>query len=138
MIGYRIKVEPDDNGTLLITCPALPEVTTFAASRNEVQVRARAAIGEALAARIADGENIPEPEKAPTGVRLPLQAVLKVMLYLAMGDVTRAELARRLHWHREQVDRLFRLDHASRLDQVDAAFVALHRDVDVSIHEMRH
>ena len=39
--------------------------------------------------------------------------------------VSRAELARRLEWHREQVDRLFRLDHKSRLDQMEAAFVAL-------------
>jgi hypothetical protein len=30
MIGYRIKLAPDDNGTVLITCPALPEVTTLA------------------------------------------------------------------------------------------------------------
>ena len=36
--------------------------------------------------------------------------------------VSRAELARRLEWHREQVDRLFRLDHKSRLDQMEAAF----------------
>ena len=35
--------------------------------------------------------------------------------------VSRAELARRLEWHREQVDRLFRLDHKSRLDQMEAA-----------------
>ena len=26
---YLIKLEPDDNDTLLVTCPALPEVTTF-------------------------------------------------------------------------------------------------------------
>ena len=39
--------------------------------------------------------------------------------------VSRAELARRLEWHREQVDRLFRLDHKSRLDQMEAAFEAL-------------
>ena len=25
---YLIKLEPDDNDTLLVTCPALPEVTT--------------------------------------------------------------------------------------------------------------
>src|SRR5262245_1047801 len=136
MIGYRINVEPDDNGTLLITCPALPEVTTFAESRKEVPARALAAIEEALAARIADGTKVPAPDRVPPPrmirrvrsndvlVRLPLQIALKLALIRAMGDVTRAELARRLHWHRESVDRLFRLDHRSRLDQVDAAFAA--------------
>ena len=38
-----------------------------------------------------------------------------------------------LGWNRESVDRLFRLDHASRLDQLEAAFKALGRSVDVSI-----
>ena len=27
--AYRIDLVPDDNGTLLVKCPALPEVTTF-------------------------------------------------------------------------------------------------------------
>jgi antitoxin HicB len=39
--------------------------------------------------------------------------------------VSKAELARRLHWHRHQVDRLFDFCHASQLDQIDAAFRAL-------------
>ena len=33
---YPIQIEKDDNGTLLITCPALPEVTTFAEDESEV------------------------------------------------------------------------------------------------------
>ena len=36
---------------------------------------------------------------------------------------------------REQVDRLFRLDHASRLDRIEAAFSALHRELDLHILE---
>jgi hypothetical protein len=43
---------------------------------------------------------------------------LKVSLYRSLREagLTRAELMRRLGWNRESVDRLFRLDHASRLD----------------------
>jgi hypothetical protein len=33
------------------------------------------------------------------------------------------------------VDRLFRLDHASRLDRIEAAFKALQREVGVEIRE---
>jgi hypothetical protein len=52
--------------------------------------------------------------------------VLKVALYMICSrrGVSRAELSRRLRCHREQVDCLFRLDHDSRLDQMEAAFVA--------------
>jgi antitoxin HicB len=40
---------------------------------------------------------------------------------------------RRLGWNQESIARLFRLDHASRLDQLEAAFKALACSVDVSI-----
>jgi antitoxin HicB len=69
---------------------------------------------------------------------MPLLTDLKAELYTALQatGTSRAELARRLDWHREQVDRLFRLDHASRVDQIENAFEALHRNVDVRVREV--
>ncbi|HEX5865323.1 MAG TPA: hypothetical protein VF014_13885 [Casimicrobiaceae bacterium] len=46
---------------------------------------------------------------------------------LRSAGLTRADLQRRLGWNRESVDRLFRLDHNSRLQQIEAAFRALGR-----------
>ena len=62
--------------------------------------------------------------------------VLKAELYRQLREtgITRAELSRRLRWKRESVDRLFRLDHASRLEQLEAAFSALGQAVSVSVH----
>ena len=40
-LTYPIKLEPDDNGTLLVTCPALPEVTTFGKDEAEAIKHAR-------------------------------------------------------------------------------------------------
>jgi antitoxin HicB len=137
MLGYRIKIEPDDNGTRLVTCPALPEVTTFGDDEADAMRRAVGAIEEAIAARMADGEDVPEGhQRGPRLVRLPALTVLKVELYrqLREAGMTRAELARRLGWKRESVDRLFRLDHASRLEQLEAAFAALGQAVSVSVH----
>jgi antitoxin HicB len=141
MLRYPIKLERDDNGTLLVTCPALPEVTTFGEDEEDAKRRAADAIEEALAARIADGTEIPRPpSRAPKYlciVELPLMMSLKTSLYCSLREagITRAELSRRLKWNRESVDRLFRLDHASRLDQIEAAFHALGRSVDVRIEE---
>ena len=137
MLGYRFKIEPDDNGTRLVTCPALPEVTTFGDDEADAMRRAVGAIEEAIAARMADGEDVPEGhQRGPRLVRLPALTVLKVELYrqLREAGMTRAELARRLGWKRESVDRLFRLDHASRLEQLEAAFGALGQTVSVSVH----
>jgi antitoxin HicB len=137
MFGYRVKLQADDNGTLLVSCPALPEVTTFGDDESDAMQRAIDAIEEAIAARIANGEEVPEGQsRGPHLVRLPALAVLKIELYrqLRQAKMTRAELARRLGWKRESVDRLFRLDHASRLEQLEAAFAALGRAVSVSVH----
>ncbi len=140
MLRYLIKLEPDDNGTLLVTCPALPEVTTFGEDKADAIRRAAGAIEEALAARIADGQEIPAPPRAARRgcvVELPLMMTLKATLYRSLREdrITRAELGRRLNWKRESVDRLFRLDHASRLEQIEAAFRALGRSVKVSVEE---
>ena len=58
-LAYRVKLQEDDNGTLLVTCRALPEVTTFGDDEAEAMTRARDAVEEALAARIGDGQDIP-------------------------------------------------------------------------------
>ncbi len=137
MLGYRIKLEPDDNGTLLATCPLLPEVTTFGDNEAEALLHAVGAIEEAVAARMSDGEKVPEGhQRGPRLVRLPILTVLKIELYrqLCERGMTRADLGRRLGWKRESVDRLFRLDHASRLEQLEAAFGALGQTVSVSVH----
>jgi hypothetical protein len=87
--------------------------------------------------RMADGREVPEPKgKRSVLVTLPMQTSLKVELYrlLTRENVTRAELMRRLNWKRESVDRLFRLNHATRLEQFDAAFRALGHRVGISVH----
>ena len=137
MLTYPIKFTPDDNGMLLVTCPVLPELTTFGEDQAEARLRAIEAIEEALASRLADGRDIPLPAEGRQGARriaLPTLMALKILLWHALkrDGMSRAELARRLGWHREQVDRLFRLDHASRLDMIDDAFEALGTNITVA------
>lgn len=142
---FPAVLERDDNGTWLITCPVLPEVTTFAEGESDWHDHARDAIEEAIAARMASWGDVPLPESSdlfPSEdvlhrrvVEPSLQAALKLMLFHSCkhAGVSRAELARRLGWHREQVDRLFRLDHASRVDQLDAAVRAIGKSFDVEV-----
>jgi len=139
MLGYRITIEPDDNDTFLVRCPQLPIVLSYGENEEAAAAHAVDAIETALASMIDDGEDIPRPDSGTEGVfvALPLQTTLKVNLYWALraAGITRAELARRLEWNRESVDRLFRLDHGSRLQQIEAAFEALGRRVDVEVRE---
>jgi antitoxin HicB len=135
---YAVALQPDDNGTLLVTCPAFPEVTSFGDNEADALAHALGAIEEAMAARIAAGQPVPKcslrrPEQA--AVKLPLLTALKGELYntARRQKVTRAELSRRLGWNRNSVDRLFQLNHRSRLEQIEAAFTALHQDVNVRV-----
>ena len=59
----------------------------------------------------------------------------KLGVYQAMTEqgVKKAELARRLGWHMPQVDRLFDLSHASKLDPIEAAANVLGKHVRVQI-----
>lgn len=137
MLAFAIELTPDDNGTFLITCPDLPEVTSFAADEAEAPMRARDAIETVLQARIDDGEAIPTPRPAPPDRRvvLPALTAAKVALYGAMREqgIGKAELARRLGWHGPQVDRLLELDHASRLPQLERALAALGLQLEVQV-----
>ena len=136
MLAYPIKLTPDDNGTVLVTCPLLPMVVTFGDDEALARLHAADAIETALGSMIDDGDEIPvPPSDDPAAVRLPTLTAIKVELYRALraADMTRAELARRLGWRRESVDRLFRLDHRSRLEQLEAALHVLGRRVGVYV-----
>lgn len=140
-------LEPDDNGTFLITCPALPEVTTFGETEAECVQNATGAIEEALAARISASAEVPAIDGSELVtkhrvlfVAIPTLSELKIELYqtLKATGVTRAALARLLEWNRNSVDRLFQLNHASRLDQIEAAAHALGRELRAEIVEREH
>ncbi len=132
---YTVELERDDD-TVLVSSPDIPEMHTFGSDESDALVHAVAAMETAILGRMTDREPIPYP--GPIGrhfIVLPTQTALKVELYRAMlaEGLRKADLARRLKWHAPQVDRLFDIRHASRLDQIEAAFRALGREIDFEI-----
>lgn len=121
----------DGSHNWLVTAPAFPEITSFGDTQEEACRAGQRAIEEAIAARIADSEDIPPPVSETPGkgrfVEVSALVFLKCALYMLcrLEGITRAELARRLGWQRNQVDRLFILDHKSQLDQMEAALRAI-------------
>src|SRR5919106_4553993 len=79
MLRYPVILTDDDNGTILATCPDLPEAATFGEDRDDALLRAIDAIETAIQGRIADREPVPLPSAlGETVVKLPMQATLKV------------------------------------------------------------
>jgi antitoxin HicB len=136
-LGYSVSLQSDDNDTLLVISRDLPRVLTYGNSREEALHHAVDAIETAIASMMDDEVDVPAPVPKQAGdfVPLPLLTAFKIQLYreLRAANVSRAELARRLKWSPEQVDSLFRIDDASPVGQIEAAFRALNRDVTIEI-----
>ena len=118
MYQYPARFQRDDNGTILVTFPDVPEAITFGRNEQDALRRAAEALEAALSIYIERRLDIPVPSR-PRGrmsrlVGLPALCEAKVALYAAMrvAGVRKADLARRLSWQKSQVDRLLDLNHA--------------------------
>ena len=93
---------------------------------------------EAIAARIAHREPIPLPSRGKPSdprVTLPMQSAVKVLLYQQMwkSGVRKADLARKMDLHRQEIDRLLDLNHATSLARIEKAFAALGKALDIAV-----
>jgi len=138
--AYPVDLRPDENHTIVASFPDVPEAIT--AGRDEANALdwAQDALVVALSVYIEDRRNIPAPSTPrpdqPT-VPLPPAVAAKLAIYQAMHDqeVSQLELAERLGCDARQVRRILDLDHASRLDQLEAALKALGKRLVVDIRE---
>lgn len=128
---------------MLVEFVDFPEAHTYGEDAEEALARAQDALATIVEAYVRDRQSIPEPSSpAPVGsylVRLPALTAAKVELYKSMraAGLTKTGLAKRLGWHLPQVDRLLDVHHASRLDQLEAAFDALGKELFVAAKQRR-
>jgi antitoxin HicB len=102
-LRYAVTLAPDDNGTLLVTVPDLPEAVPKSSGAEYLALPALASAKVALyQAMRAEG-------------------------------VGRAALAKRLDVALPQIDRLLDLRHSSRLDAIERAFAALRREMEIVV-----
>ncbi|MBF0137363.1 MAG: type II toxin-antitoxin system HicB family antitoxin [Magnetococcus sp. DMHC-1] len=134
---YPTELTQDDNDTILVSFPDVPIAHTFGEDEAEALMRARDALETALEMYIDTRQPLPIPTPAAGRQVVHPGALVraKLAVHQAMQEekVRKAELARRLHWHLPQVDRLLDLRHASRLDQIEMALEALGRQLQVVV-----
>jgi antitoxin HicB len=132
---YPIVLTKEDD-TFLVSFPDFPEAHTFGETEEEAKTRAVDALATIIDAYISDRQAIPLPSTAKRfSATLPLLMRAKVELYNAMRDqkVGKAELARRLDVHMPQVDRLLDVRHTSQLGQLESAFRALGKGIELTV-----
>lgn len=137
MFDYPVTLTPDE-GTVMVTFTDVPEAITFGMDEDEALLQAVDALESALTFYIEDRKLLPTPSKPKKGQKTVRPSALecgKLGVYQAMTEqgIKKSELARRLGWHMPQIDRLFDLRHASKLDQIEAAASVLGKRVKLQI-----
>ena len=139
-MDYPVILERDDNDTILVSFPDFPEAHTFGETVADALARAADALATAVDAYIKDRRDIPLPSAivAKHRVTVPALVEAKMHLYETMrhAKVGKAELAKRLHWHLPQVDRLLQMTHGSKLEQLEAAFIVLGKRLVVGVEDL--
>jgi antitoxin HicB len=137
MFDYPVTLIPDE-GTVMVTFADVPEAITFGMDEDEALLQAVDALESALTFYIEDRKLLPTPSKPKKGQKTVRPSALecgKLGVYQAMTEqgIKKAELARRLGWHMPQIDRLFDLNHASKLDQIEAAANVLGKQLTLQV-----
>jgi antitoxin HicB len=132
-----------DGEDILVTFVGLPGCT-FGRDEADALAHAVDALETLFMGAIANREPIPDPPSVPKKfkgkwVTLPALSEAKIELYKAMRSegIGKAELAHRMDYHLPQIDRLLDLSHASRLDQVEQALLAVGKRFTVGFEDVK-
>ena len=138
---YPALFEAAKEGGFIVTFPDFDWGITQGDSEGDAKEMAADALRTMIQEHIRKGEPIPRPGK-PRGrkyrvIRLAALDAAKAELYSAFraSGIKKVELARRLGIPKTTVDRLFDLDHHSRLDQIEGAFAALGKRLAVEVRD---
>jgi antitoxin HicB len=140
MYFYPALFTPEGKG-FVVTVPDIPEVITEGDSIDEATEYAIDAIELILGEYMRRRAKIPLPSKRKGRhvriVELPLLTQAKLSLFSAMqaSGIRKADLARRLGVSKPQVERLLDLAHGSPLDQIEQAFRAINKRVELSVRD---
>ena len=137
MLNYPVTLTPDGD-SVLVTFVDVPEAITFGADAQEALLNAVDALETGLSFYVDSRKPLPVPSKAKKGQTLVCPSALecaKLGVYQAMMEqgLKKAELARRLGWHMPQIDRLFDLRHASKLEHIESAALVLGKQLRVQV-----
>jgi antitoxin HicB len=138
---YPAVFEPAPEGGFIITIPDFGWGVSQGDTEEEALQMAIALLQTLVREHIRSGQALPRPTR-PRGrrsrmIRLPALQAAKAELYRAFLESgnRKADLARRLGVPKTSVDRLFDLRHRSRLDQIEAAFKALGKDITIYVQD---
>lgn len=132
---YPALFNRDESGIIVVTFRDIPEALTQGKTEVEAKENARDALITAMDFYFEDRRSVPQPsilEGEEVLIDLPFSVSVKVALLNEMVEqgVSAAELARRLDVSPQSVNRIMKLDHATKIDTLDEAFEKLGKSLD--------
>jgi antitoxin HicB len=120
--------------------PDVPAAHSQGDTVEEASAMAAEALELALTFYTDEWKDLPKASAPKRGMRMiavPALSEAKFKLYSALraSGIKKVELARRLGCSPSQVDRLLDIMHKSKLDQLEAAFAALGKRLEIEVVE---
>ncbi|WP_115159126.1 type II toxin-antitoxin system HicB family antitoxin [Serratia fonticola] len=132
---YPVKFEHDETGWC-VSFPDIPEALTGGDTRDEALEMAQDALVTAFDFYFEDRRPVPMPSaEGEEFIDVPASVAAKVLLLNAMiaTGTTPAELARRLGTRPQEVNRIVTLNHATKIDTIEAALKALGKRLEITV-----
>lgn len=139
--AYPVELSVDQSdGGYVVTFRDLPESITQGDSVEECLKEAVDCLEEAIAGRIDDNREIPEPSPKREGeyiINLPLTMVFKALVYLAFkeAEMSKNQLAQKLNVDEKEVRRLLNPRQGIKLSTFERVLLTLNKKIEVSINE---
>ena len=132
---------PEDDGKgYHVRFPDLPEALTGGDDLDDAFVQAADCLAEALADRIARGDDIPAPTRIKRGqnaIGVPLYLAPKLALYLAMRKqhINNTDLAKRLGVSETVVRRMLNPKHNTKPEMIQTALKTLGKRIVITFED---
>ena len=141
MLDSYIAKFREDDGSILVTFPDIPEAITGGGTDEEALANAQEALELALLTYANDGTSFPEPSKrssaAGRSVHVPVAAAVaaKIAFIMAFREsgLTRVALAKKLGKAETEVRRMLDPYHQTKLPAIETGLKALGKRLVVSI-----
>jgi antitoxin HicB len=138
---YPALFEPAEEGGFIVTIPDFGWGVSQGDTEEEAREMAAALLQTLIQEHIRNSHDLPKPSR-PHGrkirlIRMPALQAAKAELYreFRASGIRKSELARRLDVPKTSVERLFDLRHHSRLEQIEAAFRALGKNISIHVQD---
>lgn len=131
---YPVKLEPE-KGIYLVAFPDIPEAITQGGSRDEALKMALDALITAFEFYFEDSEKVPAPSAVIEDyVEVPASVAAKVLMLNSFIDsgMTQSQLASEMGVKKQEVTRLFDLQHSTKIDTIQKALLALGKQLELT------